>query len=694
MGLIKTEQLANGNVGLEITYGGKEAPFGGIDSSMPPQYIDPRCQVDVRGFVIINGQFVAVSFKPISITINLPVSNFTVPKLAGFGAFYTKAQGWQNFVVINGDKTTSTGFTTANTALYVWPAANTATPTAIPLRFTQAINYSVASQATAVIVAGPPRVVAGGTAATVDVALSDGTHAEDWSEPASDSQNLWITNIVAKINTGNVATAVANADGISATVTAKFLTGNASNGTLINVYTSTALPGTYTGTYPYLQSGFQGGADAVQYPSGDVPYPISWVQVGESLYIGGPGTVILQYTNEIFTILSQYVGANILKKFSGSLIALGITPSPGTVLQNPEMIMAWSAAGKFGVWNPTDVDGNVTGAGFEQLADIGDPLTGGFVNNSTIMILRSQGVSYATATGNSGFPFDVNHVDLAQEGEGCQGSLLSSQYGPVGFYVGNTNVFEFVQSSKAVGDKIKDYLYTELQANATTPLAASKASGAYILSTECVFFAIWANQHAYLYNSDNGTWTRFFAAASEAIPTDVYIDDFPLLGASTAQFKKQAQLTLGYGDSAGKTFKFAVLTEAISVPYPNSLLSDPPTITFPLEEVSFGRDITIDGLYVLMAGTPALQVNFYVADETGTIQLQSLFTFPVGASYGTLAEYQLYFSEYPGGQSSGSAVTVKSPQLRLVLNQPAGTNQFRLAKAALFGSFDPNQRPI
>lgn len=38
MGAIKETKLANGNVGLEITYGGKEAPFGGVDSSAPPAY--------------------------------------------------------------------------------------------------------------------------------------------------------------------------------------------------------------------------------------------------------------------------------------------------------------------------------------------------------------------------------------------------------------------------------------------------------------------------------------------------------------------------------------------------------------------------------------------------------------------------------------------------------------------------------
>ena len=56
MGAIKTTELSNGNIGLEITYGGKEAPFGGVDTSAPPAYIDPRCFTNCDGVIVVDNQ--------------------------------------------------------------------------------------------------------------------------------------------------------------------------------------------------------------------------------------------------------------------------------------------------------------------------------------------------------------------------------------------------------------------------------------------------------------------------------------------------------------------------------------------------------------------------------------------------------------------------------------------------------------
>ena len=98
---------------LEITYGGTEAPFGGIDSSAAPPYIDPKCAVEMSGCVIIDNQIVGVSFQDLSgIEINLPSGGGGVwanSRLSGFGNFYTQAAGYQNFVLLKGaDQTAST----------------------------------------------------------------------------------------------------------------------------------------------------------------------------------------------------------------------------------------------------------------------------------------------------------------------------------------------------------------------------------------------------------------------------------------------------------------------------------------------------------------------------------------------------------------------------------------------------------
>ena len=47
----------------------------------------------------------------------------------------------------------------------------------------------------------------------------------------------------------------------------------------------------------------------------------------------------------------------------------------------------------------------VTGAGFEELADISDYLSGLIVANNAAWIIRSQGLSYAIATANGEQPY-------------------------------------------------------------------------------------------------------------------------------------------------------------------------------------------------------------------------------------------------------------------------------------------------
>lgn len=97
MGFIKQEKLANGNIGLEITYGGLEAPFGGVDTSAPPAYIDPKCFTSSNGVLIVNNQIVPVAYQP----MNTPVlwSATAGVSLIGFGTFYNSIWGQLNYAL-------------------------------------------------------------------------------------------------------------------------------------------------------------------------------------------------------------------------------------------------------------------------------------------------------------------------------------------------------------------------------------------------------------------------------------------------------------------------------------------------------------------------------------------------------------------------------------------------------------------
>ena len=91
------EGQQSGQVGLEITYGGKEAPFGGIDSSAPPAYIDPNCFASSDGFLVVDDQLVAVSLQPqVLPTLWGGLSNYVFLKA---GTFYNSKYGYINYAL-------------------------------------------------------------------------------------------------------------------------------------------------------------------------------------------------------------------------------------------------------------------------------------------------------------------------------------------------------------------------------------------------------------------------------------------------------------------------------------------------------------------------------------------------------------------------------------------------------------------
>ncbi len=690
MGVIKTREIANNNVELEITYGGLEAPFGGIDSSAPPAYIDPKCQTVLQGFVVIDNQLVAVSLQPLAITLHLPVTGFTTPLLSGFGNFYTQSAGYQNFALVIGDTTSMTGGFQTKLCLFVWPSSNTAIPAGIVFNFIQASTTAPATSATADVLfePGPPG------SSTTFINLISGNTVEPYSFPSTDTPSAMATAFAAAVTAlpSVICSASVDVSGTSVTLTT-IATGAVANSTHISFGIVPSL-----GTYATLNAGFQGGINAYNYPTAVPPSPLSFVSEGENLYLSGGGcTAIFQYVNGVFSLASQYVGAATLKKFGGSLLALGINPSPGTVIASPEMVVAWSVAGNFSTWNPLNSSGNVTGAGFDQLEDIEDIINGGFVNNSTLFILRAKGISYGTVTGNSVLPFNFSHVDLAPEGEGCQNSVLNSQYGAAGFFVGNSNVYSFVQSMQPIGEKIKNQLFPLLSPTLSEPnvSAGSKAISLFMLGTETLFYAIYAGSSIFMYNASNGTWGSVNAVSDIGYGNGIQglvLENWPVLGTPNfyIPWQKQSQLVFGALSTVATPAGFYKVAEAVQ----NSVspTSSITTVVFPQEEISFGRDITIDGLYVKIAGTAGQIINWQITDsQTGSIILQGSLTLPVGASYNTYTDYQLFDS------TTGSCTgTGKAPQLQISVPTNAGStlNQLRIAKVSKFGSYDPTQRPV
>ena len=522
MGAIREYKLANGNLGLEITYGGKEAPFGGVDTSAPPAYIDPRCFAAADGHLVIDNKLVAASLQPVQVPATL-WGNVSGVRLIAFGTFYQTGYGQLNYAlgyVAVPFGTPSVDPTGVDYTFYMttWsPATPTVALSNTELELTLFDSYFQPTQASislSIIVTNTLASGAGsGAAGQITAVLPNGSvDTYTVTSPGINyvpgdvvqmvqgagfgiygawikvltvdggggilTSSLWnpwddyvvgpwtagtdetVSGVSLKIvgpggtNTYNVpaysssytpqqlvaamvyninassdpnVSAASSPDGFSLVLTA--ITPGAIGNTITvqDLSTSAVVSLSPPMYFPCRTAdNLSGGSDPIQEPAARYFNTASVADVGGTLYFGNLGPIILKYTEPATLQPStMYQGVGVLRKFAGSLIGLRIKPQLGTLVQNADFVLAWSAANSLDEWSPITTAGNVTGAGFEQIADIGDYLSGLVVANGTAFILRSQGISYATPTGNASLPFTVGHIGLGDEGEGCQIPQLS-----------------------------------------------------------------------------------------------------------------------------------------------------------------------------------------------------------------------------------------------------------------------------
>lgn len=686
MGAIKETKQDNGTVQLEITYGGKEAPFGGVDSSAPPMYIAPNCFTNSSNFGVFNDQLIALGWVNTGIVLGSWINGMTfLDSGTAFinGFYYNWVLAYQQTVNSAGPPPVIDDVYT----IWVW---NGISHTTIPVTATCTVRqFAVLVPATsataALVVSGSPATVAG----TVSITVGGGATLPVTINIA-DSAATVASNIAIAINAavGYPCTAAVDPKFTNQVNLTATTSGNAGNNLSILIGITQGGGGTVPTTAVW--QGFSGGISPYDNPYGVAINPCSWVQVGESLYFSGTGTVILQFTFTypfavpIFQPISQYLGAITLAKFNNQLIAVGAVPGPGLTVQASEMIIAWSAPGKFQIWNPLYSDGTVTGAGFNQISDISDYLTGMIISPGAAIILRTQGIDYITPLSSGPSPFDFQHISNAHLGEGCQDSRLITQYDQVGFFVGNSDVYQFAGAVNAIGDRIKNLLVTQSQ-GLNFSYNKDAAAGVFNIDSSLnviVMFLVGWNM--YLYCPHNKTWMIFpFGVTSSQNVFDIDFwavgSGFGLYSQEVVQFDPVVAVTA----TTGTAPTFWVLNNTVqNSDFPNSTST---FVTFPMEEIAFGRDITIDGLLVNCAGTPGQVITFTVGILTGVL------TLPGTASPSVFTNYQVFFTT-----SFTDVVTVQNPQLTVtVTNGGTGAlNQLSFAKITMFGSYDPNQRPV
>ena len=420
---------------------------------------------------------------------------------------------------------------------------------------------------------------------------------------------------------------------------------------------------------------------------------ISSTTVGGTIYFANIGPMIIKYSGpDSFQVSTMYNGVGVLRKFAGSLVGLRKLPQLGTVYSNTDMMFLWSGAENLDEWSPVDSAGNITGAGFAQLADIEDYLTGLIISNNTAFIIRAQGLSYATALGSGTDPFQFAHIGLGAVGEGAQLPQLVCQYNETGAYIGNTDIYAISGQIQSIGSKIRASLFTTL--NTTSQLLSSNMCAVNLVSDQIQLLGFDIDGSIYTYEPTDQTWMNFTwsypppPTLTEPYNTTQLCTLFGNIGGPNSESYGQTLFSLVVQtilSATPQTPAFYALQEGVAN---SQSTSNEAQVTFPQEELVVGRDVTVDSLYILLWGNVSedVKVNFNISG-----QLFASYTLTPD-EFNTMAGNPIPIQVFP---LSGN-FTVKAPQLQIQIPSllDTGSGQVRFSKVVLFASVDPNQKPV
>jgi hypothetical protein len=779
MGHIKTtpqeDQLGrpSGIELLEITYGGKESPFGGLDTSEPPAYIAPNCFTSADGFIIVDGKLCVASLQQLGIRGN-PFGTAT-PNLLGFGTFYNSVFGQLNYAFAYSATPFVGPPSGVNYIFYIfsWTPENTLFNNLDTLPVTLYDATSIVQQASLTLdCIGTTTVapttgsgatgnitsvnaqgnitgitVTGGSGYGVGdvVEVMQGSNITGWVRvltlTGTAIATVSIFNAGVNYTTGAITTSsvenqsvagvkIIGPSGIQTVTVPSWVSGfnrkqvvASMVGPLTDVTLSASLDG-YSLVITANSSGVAGDTITVQdistntisgYPppfyfSALVPRnleggvatqssiaprsflsPASFTSVGGTLYIANIGPMILKFSGPgLFTTSTMYNGVKVIRKFGGSLIGLGLTPQLGVAQANQDMIFAWTGASTLDEWAPVTTAGNITGAGFAQLADIGDFLSGLVVTNNTAYIIRAQGVSYATILGSGTVPFQFAHISLGDAGEGALIPSLVCQYDQTGAFVGSTDIFQISGTLTPIGTKIKMSFFNNLS---TSNLVGKDSNACQVFLGGDVFplIAFMIDGTVYAYNADNQTWMTLTYAdlnsiALQYISTIASTSVRPIGG----EFN-QNQMAVAMQNLIGGVYSYAFYYYVEGLPNNNSI-SNPCFVTFPQEELLLGRDVTIDALYLSLwaSVTEDVTINFLF----NKVAFSQLILTP--AMFNTLGGNPIEVQIFPTSGFGTGVFTAHSPQLTIQVDSliDSGSASIRFSKIQLYGSFEPAQRPV
>jgi hypothetical protein len=353
---------------------------------------------------------------------------------------------------------------------------------------------------------------------------------------------------------------------------------------------------------------------------------LTFITINQVVYLSAPGLTGICQLNIVpgtitfafqLTLLTANLGCSFLREMSGRLVAMNVWQVFGGVPTNYPYQIAWSAdSQQYGIWNVLDISGNPTGAGFNNLPDCEDVITGAQFTGPTGYIYRQQGITEITGLNSGIQPFNFNHLWASYKGIGTVYSNSLDQYGTEAAFLSDSDVFSFGMSGLAsISGTAKQAIYEDLLLSSNNVFGLvcpiqfdSEPEMFYILVMQPLAAVAGSYQTIFwMYSYVTQEWTTLLYLTSTYQPLidarqmqKILVD-----GVSNVNYA-QGILPVFAAQVTGHIPQFFYL------PDPAHNASTTMILVFPVELVAPFRDVTIDGIAVWTPATDSSTITLSI----------------------------------------------------------------------------------
>lgn len=714
MGKLQLDQKTGS---LEITYGGRECPFLGVDSTAPDPYIGPgQLTQTVKNLLTINNTLLPTFFNMIA---NDQVLNATIIGYGDLngqifqvsidGSGNLNVIGFPNFPSLAGSYTIGT---IATSAVFGGTLVMNVQPNTLTYKNINGICYFSFP--------GSPLIFQHNNVnANVLTTYLGCSYLSELNGRLIAANIYQVTNI-----STNGYSPTSQSTGVTATAT------NGGNSTqtssIINTFPNQVVnPGqlvnltvTLSGNYncnPQGNANNQATLTFYYSPDSGVTwnsfFTISFDTFNQTLnqqQVTIPNIAGLTNLNtlqlKIVATSQAAIGVSDASSVTGQMSAeTAVIEAPSVItITNFPYQYAWSAPqGAYSQFNPLTTQNGVsivTGAGFNNLPDVEDIITGLFNTGPTQFVLRKQGITEVTPLTSGINPFDFNHLWASHKGIGTIYPNSVSQYGSLGAFFADIGIFSFgYEGMSEIDSKASSAIFSDIIGTCQGNNLAAGLGPLYIQGevSNCLILVATDNSnnpiiYYWVYIFKTGEWYRFQSTHNHKI-IGIQVISVNVANISVAN---------GYNSI------FVIITDSTQTSYIMGLPSDGslgtfagqpgpqpinPVINVQPEEILPLRDVTIDGLLIYYKGSQA---------AAGTLQIianinNGVVSIPFNTLNDGIATFDNTWRYIKLSPANGTPFTGNTPQLQFNINLNGNNKStFQIGKAVLLGSIDITQRPL